>query len=267
MNNNMALQKQEYSLNSWTAMKEQASMLVKTGFLPPSIKTPEQAIAIMLTGKELGIGTMEALRGINVISGKPTVSPQTMLALARRSGELEDIKFQEEKTSCTVLIKRKGQTPYSVTFGQDEATQMGLSTKDNYVKQAQTMYRWRALAANLRITFPDVISGLYTPEELGAEVLVTGEGEMTVIEQPKTVTTKSNKVDRKLAEIIKTAQEQWPDKAEMTAEMQVIIKAKFNKKSAKELTDTEKDELLEFLQSSRQAEEAEFEKIGDEIPL
>ena len=43
------------------------------------------------------------------------------------------------------------------------------------------MYQWRAISANFRITFPDVIAGMYTPEELGAEVRVTEDDDMEVV--------------------------------------------------------------------------------------
>ncbi len=161
---------------NWEAMKEQANMLVKSGFLPPTVNTPEKAIAIALTGKELGIGMMEAFRSINVIQGKPTIPPQLMLALANRTRELENITIKSDDESCTVTVKRKGREPHSETFGVKEATDMGLMGRDNYKKQRGIMFKWRALAANLRVTFPDAMIGFYTPEEMGAEVRV-GEGE------------------------------------------------------------------------------------------
>lgn len=157
-------------------MKETATMLVKTGFLPGAIKTAEQAIAIILTGRELGIGTMAALNTINVIQGKPTVSPQLMLALIERSGELDDIQIEPHNGNairCT--MKRKGRSPHTEYFGDAEATAMQLNSKDNYKKQAQTMYRWRAVAACARVVFPDVILGLYSPDEMGADVNEDGE--------------------------------------------------------------------------------------------
>lgn len=166
--------------NNWQQLKEQATMLLKSGFLPPSLKSAEQVIAVVLSGKELGIPMMEAIRGINIIQGKPSVSPQTMLALANRTGQLEDIKIQTGPSGAIVQIKRKGREWHSEAFGPNEARDMGLDTKDNYRKQAPTMFKWRALAAALRVTFPDAISGMYTPDELGAEVQVTETGEMTV---------------------------------------------------------------------------------------
>ncbi len=152
--------------NIWEEMRKQAESLVKSGFLPTAINTPEKALAIMQKGKELGIPPMEALSQINVIQGKPSVSPQLMLALARRTGELEDIQMEATDKGATVTIKRKGQSPYKTTFGVKEATDMGLITKDNWKKQFSVMAQWRALAANLRITFPDAIGGMYLIEEM-----------------------------------------------------------------------------------------------------
>jgi DNA-binding transcriptional regulator YhcF (GntR family) len=104
-----------------------------------------------------------------------------MLALANRTGQLEDQEIIATAEKATVTIKRKGRKAHTEVFGREEAAALGLINKDNYKKQPATMFKWRALAANLRVTFPDVISGLYTPEELGAAVNV-GEGEEMVVE-------------------------------------------------------------------------------------
>jgi hypothetical protein len=160
----------EVALNSWDLMRQQAETLVKSGFLPPAINTPEKAIAIMQKGKELGIPPMEAIASINIIQGKPSVSPQLMLALAQKTGQVEDIKMDTSPKRATVTIKRKGQTAFTTSFGVEEATALGLIGKDNYKKQPAVMFQWRALAANLRVTFPDAISGLYTYDEMGAQM-------------------------------------------------------------------------------------------------
>jgi hypothetical protein len=164
--------------DEWSVMQQQATMLVKTGFLPKSITTPEQAVAIIMTGRELSIPPMAALNTINVIQGKPTVSPQLMLALINRSGQLEDMKIETGAEGATCTMKRRGRQPFTARFGPAEAKAMGLAGKDNYSKQPATMYQWRAVAMAARAAFPDVILGLYTPEEMGADVNFTETGEM-----------------------------------------------------------------------------------------
>jgi hypothetical protein len=170
----------------WVSLKEQASMLVKSGMLPISINTPEKAIAIAITAKELGIGMMEGFRSINVIQGKPCISPQLMLALANRMGQMQDIEFTGDDRGCKVTITRKGRKPHTEEFGVKEATALGLIGRDNYKKQAGVMFRWRALAAALRVTFPDLVLGLYTPEEMGADIKINSEGDMEVVSETAT---------------------------------------------------------------------------------
>lgn len=160
---------------NWKVMREQAEMLVKSRFLPKDVDTPEKAIAIMLKGQELGIGPMEAFSGINVIQGKPTVSPALMLALINRSGQLQNISIDDNGTTCTVIMTRLGRKPHREDFSMQDAHTMGLGDRDNWKKQPKTMRKWRAISACARVVFPDVIEGMYLPEEMGAEVNDDGE--------------------------------------------------------------------------------------------
>lgn len=182
INQSLALQ------TTWQDMVGQAEVLIKSGFLPNAIKTKEQALAIMLKGQELGIPAWSALTGIYIIQGTPTVSPQLMLAMINRTGLLEDIQIEGDDASCTVAMKRKGRTPHAETFTTDDAKKMQLDGKDNWKKQVAVMLKWRAVSACARVVFPDVIAGLYMPEEINPDVQVDSEG--VIIEG--TYTTKTN---------------------------------------------------------------------------
>ncbi len=167
------------ALTEWSVMKEQATMLVKTGFLPESIKTPEQAMAIMLTGRELGIPPMTALRKIAVIKGNPTVSPELMLAMCKKHYAVLGKVFQyavvsEDEKGCAFWAKTP-ETEYTGTFSETDAKSAGLIGKQNWTSYKAAMYRARAISLTLRVVCPDVILGLYTPDEMGAVVGVEGE--------------------------------------------------------------------------------------------
>jgi hypothetical protein len=150
-------------------------ILVNSGMLPRDIRTPESALAIMLKGRELGIGPMAAFAGITVIQGKPVVSPQLMLSLINRSGLMEDMKIEDDGETCRVTMKRKGRSPHTAAFSMQNAREMQLAGKDNWKKMGAIMRQWRAAAACSRIVFPDVIDGMYLPEEMGADVNEDGE--------------------------------------------------------------------------------------------
>jgi len=268
-------EKPAMALSEWSTMKEQATMLVKTGFLPVSIKTAEQALAIALTGRELGIGMMEAIRGINVIQGKPSVSPQLMLALAIRTQQLESYSMNIVNGDAVVVIKRKGWPEHRVTFGPKEATALQLSGKDNYKKQPTVMYKWRALAEALRFTFPDAVSGIYTFDEMGAEMNSEGELQLnrgvasaaqTSVAMPQekavdavTVPAESEKdvpaitdSERKL--LFKIARSAWGDKYEEN--LRRYLKAKFNTDSTSALQPYQFAQAVEDLKEAATAAEA-----------
>ena len=94
----------------WRAMREQAKELVVSGFLPKSIRTPEQAMAIIQTGHELGLGPMQALRTIHIIEGKPCMSADLIAGLALRNVPGAVLRVAETTDKfCTVEANRAGQ--------------------------------------------------------------------------------------------------------------------------------------------------------------
>lgn len=235
MTNALALRDTETTMAEWGVIREQASMLVKTGFLPQSIKTAEQAMAIILTGRELGIGPMAALNNINVIQGKPTVAPQLMLALINRTGQLEEFTINDDGQCCTVLMKRRGRQPHVESFSMKDAALMktseyingekktiSLSEKYNWKQQPATMRKWRAVAACARVVFADVILGLYIPDEMGADsdeegaIRIVHNTEPTAAnikrEYPdlKPVETKMEPADKERNDLYENLKVMWP---------------------------------------------------------
>ncbi len=161
----------------WGVLKEQAGMLVKSGFMPPAVKTPEAALAIMLQGREVGMGPMASIRHINVIQGKPTMSAEGMLALVYRA--LPGFKaepVEDTDDAFAIRLTRPGQQPYVSRFTMEDGKKAGLTGKDSWLKYSRAMLRARAISAGLRLIAPDALMGVsYTPEEMGAVVNEGGE--------------------------------------------------------------------------------------------
>ena len=176
MNTNLVVQGYKDIISSLDDLLELGKVLVKSGMLPQSVKSPEAAVAIMLKGREIGMPVMESFALINVIQGKPTIAPQGMLALIKRSGLQENIKIEDDGDKCVVTMNRRGESPHTASFSMTDAKSMGLAGKDNWTKQPKVMRQWRAIAACARIVFPDIIGGMYLPDEMG--VAVNDEGEI-----------------------------------------------------------------------------------------
>jgi hypothetical protein len=166
-------------------MLEFATHLVRSGFLPTAIKTPEQAVAIILTGNELGIPPMQALRQIHVIQGKPTMSAELMLGFAysRIPGFVCNIT-ESNAERCIVQITRPNHAPYTHCFTILDAKNMGLTGKDNWNKQPAVMLRWRCISGALKVIAPDAIAGFLTPEELNPDVVIDYETGEVIDQKP-----------------------------------------------------------------------------------
>lgn len=146
-----------------------AETLVKTGFLPQAIKTPAQAVAVILTGRELGIGPMQALRSINVIQGKPALSAELMLALFKRRGG-NAVWKESTDTKAVLWLKHPNGDEHTETFTLEDARRADLLGKSNWKVYPKAMLRARCASAGLRAIAPDVTAGMYDPDELGAEI-------------------------------------------------------------------------------------------------
>jgi len=185
MENSLAIRNENCTgIAEWQMMKDQASVLVKTGFLPESIKTAEQAMAIMLTGKELGIPPMQALRGVHVIKGTPSIRPELMLALCvqRIRGFKYHFGLCDDKSATFICSRPEMSEPFISTFTLEDAKRAQLTANPSWSKYPANMLRWRAVGNALHIVAPDVLVGIYTPDELGVEVDESGD----VIDVPVT---------------------------------------------------------------------------------
>lgn len=245
------------AFQSWDELKNQCRELLKTGFLPAHLKTPEQAAAVVLKGREMKIGMMEALEGVYVIQGKVTMAGQLMLAQAYRTGLIEqlDIKY-DDKNTCFVTIKRRGDaSSYTARFGPAEAMAMALSGKDNYKKQPRTMFKWRAISDALRTKFPDAFGGVHTPEELGAPVRVVGDSIEVIAEQLPAMepasTDRPSAADRLVTqdEIVLLAVKM--DKTGFSVdEVRKYMQERFKKTSRKELLLSELTEIISWMEAA-----------------
>jgi len=182
-------------VDSQNSMLEQASTWVKSGLLPASIKTPEQAVVIALKGRELNLQTMASFEMIDVIMGKPALKPKGMAALCFKGGvrtktikDFEPIKDEAGKTIDMETIIRfyRDGIEEDVRYTFKDAQGLGLTSKDNWKKQPGVMMYWRCFSKGANRVCPDLIGGLYTTEELASftpnapTVMLTEDGDVIV---------------------------------------------------------------------------------------
>lgn len=157
-----------------------SQVLVASRLLPRSITTPEAAFAVIATGRELGLSAMQALRSVHIIEGKPTLSADLMVALVKRSDACAYFRLIESNgTKAAYETHRKGEpSPTRMTYTLEEARAAGALQKDNWRRFPAAMLRARCASMLARAVYPDVILGVYDPDELDAP---TGVVEVTTV--------------------------------------------------------------------------------------
>ena len=126
------------------------------------------AIAIM-SGAELGLKPMVALRSFTVINGKPALYGDGLINVIRQSGRAAYLRTGCDKREDGKLVgwceaKRSDtEEEKRVEFGQEDAVRAGLwqnGGNSPWAKYPQRMLAWRAAGWCLRELFGDVLGGI-----------------------------------------------------------------------------------------------------------
>lgn len=144
------------------------------GFLPAHIRNEGELVAIILAGRELGISPMASLRSINLIKGRVTLAADMQLALMMRAGA--SVKWLSDGSNgiAQLQLKRPNQDTHTQTFTMEDAKTAQLTGGENWRKYPAAMLRARCVSAASKAYFPDVLSGVYTPEEMES-AMTSGE--------------------------------------------------------------------------------------------
>lgn len=138
-----------------------AQALAQSALLPQQFRgKPSDVLVCILYGEELGIAAMQAMQSIYVVQGRPTISAQLWVALARRAGHKVRV-IEETDEQCTVEVARADDPDYPtrVTYTYKQATKAGLTTKDVWKSHPASMLYARAVATACRRACPEIALG------------------------------------------------------------------------------------------------------------
>jgi hypothetical protein len=239
-------------------MLKRSEVLAKSSIIPVALRNkPSDVLVIMMMAQELDIPPLQALNGINVISGKPVISPQLMIALIRSKIPDSFIEIIEGKDFCECWMCRdkkdalEDKQIYKSIWTLQRAEKMGLVLKDNWKKQANTMLKWRAVGDAARVVFPDILSGLYFADEFqDGSLNIDERGELKnmpssiVVEKNET---KEMNLDDNIIKQVSILTDAFHDKQKLNdllKEMDVS-----SSREIKGLSDDQKKDLLIFLEN------------------
>ena len=154
----------EIELKTYNDLARVAQDVVKSGLT--AFKSPEQAIVLMLQADAEGLHPMRALAEYNIIQGRPALRSDAMLARFQRSGgkvrwiERSDTAVEAEFYHPALM------DPVRVRWTLDQAKKAGLANKQNWKQYPRQMLTARVISEGVRIAYPAVVTGVYTPEEV-----------------------------------------------------------------------------------------------------
>lgn len=147
-----------------------AKSLMGSKLLPSHIRSEGDALVIMLSGFELGIPPMKALRSIHLIEGKPELSADMMLGLCKRSGyKVRWLESTERTATLQLVDPRDPEYPHTETYSMKMAADAGLATKQNWRKFPVAMLKARCVSAAVRAFAPEILSTTYVEGELSGD--------------------------------------------------------------------------------------------------
>lgn len=150
---------------SFPEMMQMGDVLVRTGFLPAHLRTGAQVAAVILTGRELGMEPMRAVRSLSLVKGKVVESADSQLARFKADGGRAQFKVLTE-TEAVLWLRHPNGDEHVESFTMADAQNAGLAGSETYRKFPKAMLRSRVITAGLKSVGWEGSIGAYDPDEL-----------------------------------------------------------------------------------------------------
>ena len=143
-------------------VERMALAVAKSGLF--GVKTPDQAMALMLIAQAEGLHPAIAARDYHVINGRPTLKADAMLARFQTAGgSVRWGEYTDKRVIGTFSHPQGGSV--EVAWTVEMATAAGLTKNPTWKSYPRQMLRARCISEGIRTVFPGVVVGTYTPEE------------------------------------------------------------------------------------------------------
>lgn len=147
-----------------------AQRLAQSALLPDGLRgKPADVLITLITGHELGLSPMQSVRGLHVVKGRAVMSADLAVGLVKRNSACRHFRLvsSDDKAATYETLREGEPEPTRMTFTIDQARQAGL-VADNWKRFPSAMLRARCSLALARAVYPDVLQGVYDPDEVGA---------------------------------------------------------------------------------------------------
>lgn len=145
------------------ALAQMANAATRSGFF--GYKDPSEAMTLMLVAQADGIHPMKAVEQYHIISGRPSLKSEAMLARFQAAGG--KIRWQERTPErCTLWLSHPQGGELEIMWDMDRAKAARLTGNPSWAKYPAQMLSARCVSEGVRALFPACLGGFYTPEEV-----------------------------------------------------------------------------------------------------
>ena len=139
-----------------------AAAIAKSGLF--GMKTPDQAIALMLVAQAEGQHPATITQDYDIIQGKAARKTHSVLArFQQMGGTVEWHELSDAVADASFHHKSGGKLRMTWTF--EQAKKAGLTGKDNWKNYPRAMLRARCIAEGIRAVYPAALGGMMVSEE------------------------------------------------------------------------------------------------------
>ena len=144
-------------------VERMAIAVAKSGLF--GVKTPDQAMALMLIAQAEGLHPAIAARDYHIIQGRPALKADAMLARFQTAGgRVKWLSMTDQRVAGEFSHPQGGSVEIEWTI--DMAKRAGLTKNPTWTQYPRAMLRARCISEGIRTVFPGVVVGTYTPEEV-----------------------------------------------------------------------------------------------------
>lgn len=163
MSNAVALRPDQPVPVSMADIERMANAVAKSGLF--GVKTPDQAMALMLIAHAEGMHPAIAARDYDIIQGKPAKKAEAMQRdFLKSGGKIKWVELSDTAAEAVFTHEAGGSIP--IRWDMDRASKAGLSGKEMWKKFPRQMLRARCISEGVRTVNPMATSGMYAVEEV-----------------------------------------------------------------------------------------------------
>ena len=128
-----------------------------------ALKNESEVFTLMMLGQADGIHPITALRRYHIINGRPAMKAEAMLAcFLEAGGKVKWLNRTDEAVEAEFSVN--GDSPVKIRW--DSARVKKAQITGNHQKFPMQMLTARVISEGVRLVMPQVVTGIYTPEEV-----------------------------------------------------------------------------------------------------